>query len=119
MLFPHHARLSLLAVVALTACERTDPLSALPNEAGTAVLQDVAVGADTRIICVTTSLRETCNKRSAEVLVENVRDSADIRSEWVANDAVRVTIGSGVARRFKVHSRDGKVTLQKALPGSK
>lgn len=117
MLFPHRARLALFAIMALTACKRTDPLLAFPNEAGTAVLQDIAVGSDTRIICVTPSLHESCDKRSAEVVVENVRDSGDIRSEWVTNNAVRVTIGSGVVRRFEVHSRDGKVALQTALPG--
>lgn len=101
-----------LGAVLSGGCERSDPLSAMPNPAGTAMLTDMAIGDDSRAICVTRTLREPCNFRRSEILIDDVEDFDHVTATWAGDDLVIVDVVKGTVRRRADRSRDGRVAIR-------
>jgi hypothetical protein len=93
-------------------CERSDPLSSVPNRTATAVLEDKLIGNNARAICVTATARETCNSRQSEVYVEGIDSLNDVRAKWVNDDLVTVDVTSGTVQRMSNRSRDGRIDIR-------
>ena len=93
-------------------CERTDPLSAIPNSTGTAILEHKLIGSNSRAICVITTLREACNSRQSEIYIEDVEKPGDVTARWVNEKLVTIDIVSGTVRRGAERSRDGRTTIR-------
>jgi hypothetical protein len=93
-------------------CERSDPLSAVPNRTGTAVLEDILIGSDSRAICVTATTREACNSRQSEIYIEDIDSLNDVRAKWADDDLVVVEVTSGVVRRSSDKSRNGLISIR-------
>lgn len=102
----------MLFAVLSCSCARSDPLSAVPNSAGTAVLEDQLIGADRRAICVTATAREACSWRQSEIYVEGVKSLSDVRARWVNDNLVVVDVASGTIRRFVDRSRNGRIAIR-------
>lgn len=94
------------------ACGQSDPLSAISNSAGTAILRDTLVGQNSRAICVTTTLNEECSSRTSEVFIEDVSDLTDVKAKWIGDDAVSISFYSGRLSRFSNVSRDGSIGIR-------
>ena len=105
--------LVVMSLIGLGVCQRKDPLSVVPNDRGTALLRDTLLGSDTRLICITRTLREPCTLHSAEIVIEKVEDFLAVRAEWSGDDSVTVTIAAGEILRFRTRSRDGQVAIQR------
>jgi hypothetical protein len=94
-------------------CQRTDPLSALPNDSGTEILQKILLSSDTLLICVTPTLREPCTRRTAEVVVDEISgDYGAVIAEWKSNEVVTLRFRNGNIRRLQRRSRSGRVLIQ-------
>lgn len=93
-------------------CERSDPLSAVPNRTGTAVLEDMLIGSDSRAICVTATTREACNSKQSEIFIEDIDSLNDVRARWVDDNLVVVDVTSGLVRRKSDRSRDGRIGIR-------
>lgn len=106
-----------LALIAIFSCgcERSDPLSARPNSTGTAILEDKLIGADSRVICVTATLQETCNSRQSEIYVEDVENLNDVTARWIDDELVMVEVVKGTVRRSADRSRDGRIAIRLKL----
>ena len=106
-----------LAVFAMLSCgcKRSDPLSAVPNQTGTAVLEDILIGSDARAICVTATRREACNSKQSEIFIEGIDKLNDVRAKWVDDNSVLVEVGSGLVRKRSDRSRDGRISISLSL----
>lgn len=86
--------------LALASCKRIDPISARANRGGTAYLLDIAVGSDERLICVRSSVQESCLPETADVHVKNLPSLGHIRSWWEDDYTVLVHVDAGDVVRF-------------------
>lgn len=116
----YHWSAQALTVLAFLSvgCERSDPLSAVPNSTGTAILEDKLIGSDARAICVTATPQDVCNSRHSEIYIENVNDLNDVRAKWIDANSVLVEVSSGLVRRKNSTSRNGQIQIRLSLDAS-
>jgi hypothetical protein len=99
---------AVLAVLALNACSRVDPLSIQERPGGGAQLMHVLVGEGTQAICLRASISDPCDEKTADVLVRNFEQVADVQVEWINEHMVEVRVASGQVVRAARSSPDGK-----------
>ena len=68
----------------------------------------VLVGEDAQAICVRVSLSDPCDEKTADVLVRDVEQVADVQGEWSNERIVEVRVASGQVVRAARSSPDGK-----------
>lgn len=101
-----------LFAVFICSCKRSDPLSAVPNSAGTAVLEDMLIGTHSRAICVMATTRDVCSWRHSEIYIENVKNLSDVKARWADDNLVTVDVVTGTVRRFVNRSKDGQIAIR-------
>lgn len=102
----NHALLVAAAAI-LGGCERSDPLSVIPNPSGTALLHDVLVGDDARLICVTRP-KESCGRRNSQLYITDVPSLLRVQATWENDATVIVYVTQG---KIQGHRE------QRAVPG--
>ena len=99
----------------LCGCDRLDPLVVLDSADGSAVIQDVlATRSGDRIICVSSDIRQSCTRSSADVIVSQIANPADVAVNWAAyqNHVVIVDVASGNLERSPRTALNGLVTIE-------
>jgi hypothetical protein len=105
----------MLALVALNACSRVDPLSIQERPGGGAVVMQVLVGETAQAICVRATISGPCDEESADVLVRDSEKVADVQVEWGNEHTVEVSVASGQVVRAASTSPDGKYGITVAV----